>query len=125
MYIHPKYEEFIKNNEEIPEWFVDSFDLKPSDHFEMQVACQKYCDGSVSKTINLPKETTDEDLSNLLLEYIHDLKGVTVYRDGSREGQILNQITEEQVRQYINENQISDNSLDVDQVKCATGACEI
>jgi len=125
MYIHPKYEEFIKNNEEIPEWFVDSFDLKPNDHFEMQVACQKYCDGSVSKTINLPKETTDEDLSNLLLEYIHDLKGVTVYRDGSREGQILNQITEEQVRQYISENQVSDNSLDVDQVKCATGVCEI
>jgi ribonucleoside-diphosphate reductase alpha chain len=125
MYIHPKYEEFIKSNEETPDWFVDSFDLAPSDHFEMQVACQKYCDGSVSKTINLPQETTDEDLSNLLLEYIHDLKGVTVYRDGSREGQILNRVTEEQVRQYIKDNQVSDNNLDVDQVKCATGVCEI
>jgi ribonucleoside-diphosphate reductase alpha chain len=125
MYIHPKYEEFIKSNEETPDWFVDSFDLAPSDHFEMQVACQKYCDGSVSKTINLPQETTDEDLSNLLLEYIHDLKGVTVYRDGSREGQILNRVTEEQVRQYIKDNQFSDNNLDVDQVKCATGVCEI
>lgn len=125
MYVHPKYEELIKNNEETPDWFVDSFDLKPSDHFEMQVACQKYCDGSVSKTINLPNETTDEDLSNLLLEYIHDLKGVTVYRDGSREGQILNRITEEQVKQYLADNNVTDNNLDSDQVKCATGVCEI
>jgi ribonucleotide reductase alpha subunit len=75
MYIQPMYQQMILNKEETPEWFVDSYDLKPSDHFEMQVACQKYCDGAVSKTINLPKETTDKDLSNLLLEYIHDLKG--------------------------------------------------
>ena len=124
MYIHPKYEEFIKNNEETPDWFVDSFDLEPKDHFEMQVACQKYCDASVSKTINLPKETTDEDLSNLLLEYIHDLKGVTVYRDGSREGQILNKVTDKEVRKYLADKSVVDNNLDTDQVLCASGSCE-
>jgi ribonucleoside-diphosphate reductase alpha chain len=124
MYIHPKFQEMILNNEEIPEWFVDSFDLDPRDHFEMQVACQRYCDGSVSKTINLPKETTEEDLSSLMLEYIYDLKGVTVYRDGSREGQILNKVTEEEVRKYLLTD-IAENNLDEDQVKCATGACEI
>ena len=100
-YLHPKYQEMITNGKEIPDWFVDSFDLKPKDHFEMQVACQKFCDASVSKTINLPPETTKEDLSSLLLEYIYDLKGVTVYRDGSREGQILNKMTEKQVRDYL------------------------
>ena len=77
IYIHPKFEEMIKNKEKIPDWFVDAFDLEPKDHFEMQVACQRYCDASVSKTINLPSETTSEDLNNLLLEYIYDLKGVT------------------------------------------------
>jgi len=61
---------------------VDSFDLKPQDHFNIQAVIQKYIDSSVSKTINLPKETTTEDLSQLLLENITDLKGVTVYRDG-------------------------------------------
>jgi ribonucleoside-diphosphate reductase alpha chain len=125
MYIHPKYESMIRDGEEIPDWFVDSFDLDPKDHFEMQVACQKFCDASVSKTINLPTKTTDEDLSSLLLEYIHDLKGVTVYRDGSREGQILNRVTEEEVRDYIANDIDADNNLNEDQVKCATGSCEI
>ena len=125
MYIHPLYQEMIINGEETPDWFVDSFDLEPKDHFEMQVACQKYCDASVSKTINLPKETTDEHLSALLLEYIYDLKGVTVYRDGSREGQILNRIPDKEVRDYLLTDTAIENNLDVDQVKCATGTCEL
>jgi ribonucleoside-diphosphate reductase alpha chain len=127
MYIHPKYQELIVNGEETPDWFVDSFDLEPKHHFEMQVACQKYCDASVSKTINLPKTTTEEDLSSLLLEYIYDLKGVTVYRDGSRDGQILNKVSDEQVRKYLLEDTSNDieNHLDVDQVQCATGTCEV
>jgi ribonucleoside-diphosphate reductase alpha chain len=124
MYVHPKYQEILLSGEESPDWFIDSFDLEPKDHFEMQVACQRYCDASVSKTINLPKETTEEDLSNLLLEYIHDLKGVTVYRDGSREGQILNKVSEEEVIKYLSEN-APVNNLDVDQVNCATGSCDI
>jgi len=126
IYVHPKYQEMILNGEETPEWFVDSFDLEPSDHFEMQVACQKYCDASVSKTINLPSETTDSELSDLLLEYIHDLKGCTVYRDGSRSGQILNRISEEEVRKHL----LTDTSgievnMEESDVKCATGACEL
>lgn len=125
LYVHPKYQEMIINGEEIPDWFVDSFELEPKDHFEMQVACQKFCDASVSKTINLPKETTDEDLSSLLLEYVHDLKGCTVYRDGSREGQILNRVSEKEVKEYLLTNHATDNNLDEDQVQCATGSCEI
>ena len=125
IYIHPKYQELIETGEEIPDWFVDSFDLEPSDHFEMQVACQKYCDGSVSKTINLPHETTDKDLSNLLLEYVHDLKGVTVYRDGSRGGQILNKITEEEVKDYLSKQKSFSSNMVADDVKCASGSCEL
>jgi len=125
MYIHPKYREIIMNGEEIPEWFVDSYDLEPKDHFEMQVACQRYCDASVSKTINLPKETTEKDLSALLLEYIRDLKGVTVYRDGSRDGQVLNKVQDEDVRNYLLCNSVVESSLAADQVQCASGSCEI
>ena len=127
MYIHPRYQEMIINGEDIPDWFVDSFDLKPKDHFEMQVACQKFCDASVSKTINLPKETTEEDLSALLLEYMYDLKGVTVYKDGSREGQILNKIPEQEVKDYLlTDVEIEvENHLGEEDVVCATGSCEI
>ncbi|NHJ48918.1 MAG: adenosylcobalamin-dependent ribonucleoside-diphosphate reductase [Asgard group archaeon] len=125
MYIHPKYQELILNDEETPPWYVDAFDLEPKDHFEMQVACQKFCDASVSKTINLPKETTDEDLSALLLEYMYDLKGVTVYRDGTKSGQILNKVPDKVVRDYLLTDVVIENNLEIEDVSCATGACEI
>ena len=124
VYVHPKYQEMLINGEEPPDWFVDSFELAPKDHFEMQVACQKYCDASVSKTINLPEETTSENLSALLLEYMYDLKGVTVYRDGSREGQILNKMSEKDTKEYLLTD-TANNELDVEDVACVSGACEL
>jgi len=122
VYIHPKYKELLENGEEIPEWFVDSYDLEPKDHFEMQVAVGKYVDGAVSKTINLPEGTTTDQLDSLLLEYIRDLKGVTVYVDKSREGQILNPMTESEARNYLI---TANNNLVEADVKCANGTCEI
>lgn len=122
VYIHPLYQKIIMSGQELPDWFVDSFDLKPEDHFEMQALCQKYVDGAVSKTINMPKGTTDDQLSDLLLEYANDLKGVTVYVDGSREGAPLTPITHEKAVEYIN-SELSD--LTEDEVGCATGTCEI
>ena len=126
IYVNPIYEEILKKEGTTPNWFVDSFDLKPSDHLEVQSIVQKYCDGGTSKTINLPKETTSDDLSKLLLEYAKDLKGVTVYRDGSREGQILNPLTEAETLEYLknNNSEIKRNLSDQD-VQCASGNCEI
>jgi len=125
IYVHPLYEKFLKETDgSIEEWFVDTDDLTPSDHFETQVAVQKFTDGAVSKTINMPSDTTTEDLSTLTMEYIYDLKGVTVYVDGSREGQILNKISEEDVRAYLKSGNM-DNSADEETTKCATGSCEI
>ena len=123
VYIHPKYQEMLLNGSKVPNWFVDSFELKPKDHFEMQVACQKFCDASVSKTINLPSKTTSKSLSALLLEYMYDLKGVTVYRDGSREGQILNKMSEKDAKKHV----LTDvaNELDVEDVACVSGSCEL
>jgi ribonucleotide reductase alpha subunit len=124
MYVHPIYKKILENKEKIPEWYVDTDDLKPSDHFEIQSVVQKYVDGAVSKTINMPKGTTPEQLSKLTLEYIHDLKGVTVYVDGSREGQILNKVTKKEVEKYLKENKVKE-SVDIESVKCATGSCEM
>ena len=92
-----------------PDWFVDTTDLKPEDHFETQVILQKYIDGAISKTINTPKGFKPSQLSHLLLEYIRDLKGVTLYVDGSREEQILVPITsKKEVKKYIDEGKVHD-----------------
>jgi len=121
VYIHPLYREALKeNNGKTPDWFVDTSNISPKDHFEMQVAVQRYVDGAVSKTINLPKGTKVGSLSKLMLEYIYDLKGVTVYVDGTREGQILNPITEKEAMEHIDT-----ASESADAVECATGGCEV
>ncbi len=124
IYIHPQYKKILETRDEVPEWFVDTTDLTPEDHLNTQVACQKFLDGSISKTVNLPKGFSSNNLSELMLEYIHDLKGVTVYVDGSREGQVLNSITEEEAINYLKEEKVS-NSIDEDLVTCKSGACEI
>jgi ribonucleoside-diphosphate reductase alpha chain len=125
IYVHPLYEKALTEGaEDNLEWFVDTDDLKPEDHFETQVAVQKFTDGAVSKTINMPAGTTTDALSKLTLEYIYDLKGVTVYVDGSREGQILNKITEEEVKQHLEAGSM-DSVADKETVVCATGSCEI
>ena len=121
-YIHPLYEELLENGKETLDWYVDSFDLKPQDHFETQVAVQKYLDGAVSKTVNCPRGFKPEQLSDLLLEYMRDLKGCTVYVDGSREGQILNPISEEEARKYIKESKVIH---DAEAQSCANGSCDI
>lgn len=126
LYVHPFFKQILTTNEEVPEWFVDTTDLTPADHFETQVAVQKYVDGAVSKTINMPKNTTADQLSRLTLEYIHDLKGVTIYVDGSREGQVLNSVGLDEVKQYIKDTQKEVTiSADTETVKCSSGSCEI
>jgi len=122
VYVHPIYKDCMEQNETVPEWFVDTDDLKPEDHFEIQAAVQKYTDGAVSKTINLPKNTTGDQLSRLTLEYIRDLKGATVYVDGSREGQILNKLTKKEVKEYLKTGEVSTAPA---VMECATGSCEL
>lgn len=125
IYVHPLYRKFLEDPElEVPDWYVDTDDLEPSDHFEVQSVVQKYVDGAVSKTINMPAKTTSKQLSKLMLEYIYDLKGVTVYVDESREGQILNKVSEKEVKKYLKDNNVKE-TMDEESVRCSTGTCEI
>ena len=122
-YVHPIYQSIIEANEKTPDWFVDTTDLKPEDHFETQVMIQKYTDGAISKTINTPSGFKVEQLSHLLLEYIRDLKGVTLYVDGSREEQILVPIkSKKEVKKYIEDGKVH---TDAEEMSCGTGSCEI
>ena len=121
--VHPLLRQFIQEGRSI-EHFQGAYDLSMRDHLEMQRVCQKHLDNACSKTIQVPQGTSQEQLSDLLMEFLPDLKGVTVYPEGSRENQPLTPLSMEDALRYIKENsEITSEATSKD--SCRGGQCDI
>ncbi|MFC4304301.1 adenosylcobalamin-dependent ribonucleoside-diphosphate reductase [Cohnella boryungensis] len=82
--------------ETLPEWFVTAMDLSAKDHIRAQAAIQRWVDSSISKTANCPSDFTVEETAELYeLAFELGCKGVTIYRDGSRDVQVLSTAKDE------------------------------
>ncbi|MBN1175945.1 adenosylcobalamin-dependent ribonucleoside-diphosphate reductase [Candidatus Woesearchaeota archaeon] len=79
-----------KEDGSLQDFFVSAMDMGPEDHIDLQATIQRWTDSSISKTANVPSDFT-VDQTMKLYEYAFDTgcKGVTIYRDGSRDEQIL------------------------------------
>ena len=114
----------LKGIEEIPQWmqdvFVTAMDIHWADHLMAQSVWQDWIGNAIAKTINMPYDVTVEDVkSSYLLAHELGLKGMTVYRDGSRHKQVLHMTSEnaqktfevtptEYMNSYIRENITND-----------------
>jgi len=87
---HGSVRDILEVPEDVRRVWVTSHDITPEWHVRMQAAFQKYTSMGISKTINLPSEATPKDVEDAyMLAYSLNCKGIAVYRDGSRDAQVL------------------------------------
>ncbi len=89
---HPLVKEYMamtgeREEEKLPSYFVTSHQIKPEMRVKMQATIQKHIDTAISSTVNLPQDITPEEVERIyFLAWRMGCKGITVYREGSREG---------------------------------------
>ena len=100
--VDPLFQKYYEEEKSL-EAFVGSYDIAPEDHIKVQATVQRFIDSCISKTINLPATSTPEEFSQAALDYAPYLKGLTVYRAGSKGNEPLQAIalTEENIENYM------------------------
>lgn len=119
--IHPLFKKFIEEGQDTSH-FQGAFELSVRDHFEMQRTCQKHMDNAVSKTINIDvSKVSVEELSDLYMEYLPELKGITIYPEGSRENQPLTPLSSDEAFKHVADAIAGSAGLDA----CKSGVCDV
>jgi ribonucleotide reductase alpha subunit len=117
--VDPLLREYYDSGKSI-EGFVGAYDITPEQHLAVQAAWQKYIDSSISKTINLPKHAEAAELSTVALDYVEYLKGLTIYRAGSKGNEPLEAVpmTPENITKYVGDRSVNTGMAD-------GGACSL
>jgi ribonucleoside-diphosphate reductase alpha chain len=121
MVIDPLFKELYESGADMSS-FIATSDLSVRNHMEVQAICQKHIDNSISKTINIPNEYDISDYGDLMLEFGPQLKGITVYRQGSRGNEPLTPITVEQAIESLKSEEAIEGAAAND---CPSGICEL
>ena len=87
---HPIIKELFGTDENLPEYVTTAHKIDPFFRVKMQGTVQKYIDSSISSTVNLQEDIPVETVADIYMKaYENGLKGITVYREGSREGILI------------------------------------
>lgn len=125
---HPLFLEMKKEGKSL-EHFESAYHIEPEQHMKVQAICQKHIDNAVSKTINIPAEGYSlEEFSDALMRYVPQLKGLTVYKAGSRGDEPLQALTIEEAIAAIEADEAMNAEVDADQLlkqDCPGGVCLI
>ncbi|NQV14031.1 adenosylcobalamin-dependent ribonucleoside-diphosphate reductase, partial [bacterium] len=94
--VHPTIQQKYGNDKNLPDSVVTAHDIDPYFRVKMQGTIQRYIDASISSTVNLPEDATVETVADIYMAaYKAGLKGITVYREGSREGILITERADE------------------------------
>jgi ribonucleoside-diphosphate reductase alpha chain len=114
--VHPLLKKFMDANRSTKH-FQGAHDILPDAHLAMQVSCQKHIDNSISKTINVPEDYSVEQLSKDMRKHVGDLKGITVYRNGSKGQSPLIPLPLSEAKQHLDQEAAVND--------CPSGVCEV
>ncbi|MEL1236041.1 MAG: adenosylcobalamin-dependent ribonucleoside-diphosphate reductase, partial [Candidatus Neomarinimicrobiota bacterium] len=105
---HPIIEKLFETDEDLPEHVVTAHNIDPYFRVKMQGTIQKYIDSSISSTVNLAENITVETIADIYMTaYEAGLKGITVYREGSREGILVTEEGENKADETVESSQLS------------------
>lgn len=108
--------------------FASINDLIFEDHLKVLTICQKHIDSSVSKTCNFYASDTAENASDIIMEYFPSLKGMTVYKLGSRENEPIQALPLKEAKEYIKQHTETTTSQTKEMVAsphCHDGMCDL